>query len=211
MKLSLSLLILLLPCVNTSAQEDVMKELDTITTTESANKYLKRNRGNNRIITFNEEKHKSELAREVLNMNLGGSKVIRNEIEDIHYKVIDKKEITYYRVNYIMLDGTRMNISDIKNLRPQLISEIKAGTSINTLANRYSMDNNRNRGGDSGWITFGDMLPEFEQQVMNDDHNVDDVFTVDVISNRWYYVVKKTHEKKSITEVKVLKVVESKK
>jgi len=211
MKRFLTLLTLLLICVNASAQKNLEEELDTITSPESAKKYIKNNRGNNQIITFNEEKHKTELAKEVLDMNMGGRMIIRNEIENIHYKVIDKKEITYYRVNYIMLDGTVMKISEIRNLRPRLISEIKAGTSINKLANRFSMDNNRNRGGDSGWITFGDMLPEFEQQVMNDDHNVDDIFTVDVDSNRWYYVVKKTHEKKSITEVKVLKVVESKK
>ena len=44
---------------------------------------------------------------------------------------------------------------------------------------------------------------------MNENHQKDDIFTVNVESNQWYYVVKKTYDKKSITEIKVLKVVES--
>jgi parvulin-like peptidyl-prolyl isomerase len=112
-------------------------------------------------------------------------------------------------VSYILLDGKEFSISSIEKLRPQIIAKHERGVSFKDLALQYSMDNNKKRGGDSGWFTYGDMLPEFEQQVMNDEHQKDDIFTVNVESNQWYYVVKKTHDKKSITEIKVLKVVES--
>ncbi len=208
----LTCLLVLFIWTSSPAQKKLKKQLDSIDTTEKAEKFLKQFKSrNSKIITFNEEKHKTRLAKEVLKMGQGGTKVIRNEIENIHYKVVDKKSIPYYRVSYIMLNGKSMDQGEINRLRPLLVQEIENGTPIEKLAQRYSMDQNANRGGDSGWITTGDMLPEFEEQVMNSNYAMDDVFTVDVQSNQWYYVVKKTYEQKQIREVKVLKVVESKK
>ncbi|MBT8252745.1 MAG: hypothetical protein HKN00_14255 [Flavobacteriaceae bacterium] len=198
--------------LNLSAQVKLKKQLDSINTTEKAKQFLKEHKKRNgKILTFNEEKHKTPFAEEILQMGHGGTKVFKNEYENIHYKVLDKKKIPYYRVNYIMLDGRKMSQSDIDNVRPHLIAEINKGTPFKDLARQFSMDQNANRGGDSGWITYGDMLPEFEQQVMNDAHVVNDVFTVDVESNQWYYVVQKAYDKKDITEVKVLRLVVSKK
>ncbi len=198
--------------ISCPAQNKINKQLDSVTSTEKAEAFLKQFKSrDNKILTFNEEKHKTRLAKEVLKMGNGGTKVIRNEIENIHYKVIDKKKIPYYRVNYIMLDGKSLSLKEINRLRPLLIQQIENGTPVERLAKRFSMDRNAQRGGDSGWITYGDMLPEFEDQVMNDLHPVNDIFTVDVESNHWYYVVVKSHDRKDITEVKVLKVVETKK
>ena len=211
MQKTILLLLLFLTASPIFSQRKLKKELDSITTTERAEEFLRthKKRGN-KIITFNEEKHKTRLAKEILKMSKGGSKLIKNEIENIHYKVIEKNKIVYYRVSYIRLDGSKMSIADIDKLRPRLISQIKEGVPFKDLALRYSMDSNKKQGGDSGWITYGDMLPEFEAKVMNDNYAVDDVFEVDVESNKWYYVVQKTHDQKNITEVKVLKVVESK-
>lgn len=211
MQKTILLLFLILTASPIFSQRKLKKELDSITTTERAEEFIrsKKNRAN-KIITFNEEKHKTRLAKEILKMGKGGSKVIKNEIENIHYKVIEKNKIVYHRVSYIRLDGAKMSITDIDKLRPQLISKIKQGVPFKDLALKYSMDSNKKQGGDSGWITNGDMLPEFEEKVMNDSYGVDDVFKVNVESNKWYYVVQKTHDKKSITEVKVLKVVENK-
>ena len=193
-----------------SAQRELQKELDSVTTIERAQRFIDSKNGRkNKIITFNEEKHKTKLTEELLKLSNGGHKVIKREGENIHYKILEKNEITYYRVSYILLDGKELSISSIENLRPQIIEKHKRGVPFKDLALQYSMDNNRKRGGDSGWFTYGDMLPEFEQQIMNDNHQKDDIFTVNVESNQWYYVVKKTHDKKSITEIKVLKVVES--
>lgn len=205
------LILLFLLSFSISAQKKLKKELDSVTTVERAQRFINSTNGwKNKIITFNEEKHKTKLSEDLLNLSNGGHKVIRKETENIHYKVLEKNEIIYYRVSYILLDGKEFSISSIEKLRPQIIAKHKRGIPFKDLAIQYSMDNNKTRGGDSGWFTYGDMLPEFEQKVMNDNHQVDDIFTVNVESNQWYYVVKKTYDKKSITEIKVLKVVESK-
>jgi parvulin-like peptidyl-prolyl isomerase len=209
-KISLFLFLFLIS-IFASAQKRILKELDSVTTIEKAQSFINSIDGrNNKIITFNEEKHKTKLTQELLRLSKGGHKVVRKESENIHYKILEKNKITYYRVSYILLDGKQFSISSIEKLRPQIIEKHRRGVQFKDLAMQYSMDQNRTRGGDSGWFTYGDMLPEFEQQVMNDDHNINDLFTVNVESNQWYYVVKKTHEKKSITEIKVLKVVENK-
>lgn len=203
------LVIIFLLSFNTSAQRKFQKELDSVTTIERAQRFINSKNGKkNKIITFNEEKHKTKLTQELLKLSNGGHKVVKREGENIHYKILEKNEIIYYRVSYILLDGKEFSISSIEKLRPQIIEQHERGIPFKDLALQYSMDNNKKRGGDSGWFTFGDMLPEFEQQVMNDKHQKDDIFTVNVESNQWYYVVKKTHDKKSITEIKVLKVVE---
>lgn len=204
------LVIIFLLSFNTSAQRKLQKELDSVTTIERAQRFINSKNGKkNKIITFNEEKHKTKLTQELLKLSNGGHKVVKREGENIHYKILEKNEIIYYRVSYILLDGKEFSISSIEKLRPQIIEQHERGVPFKDLALQYSMDNNKKRGGDSGWFTYGDMLPEFEQQVMNDKHQKDDIFTVNVESNQWYYVVKKTHDKKSITEIKVLKVVES--
>jgi hypothetical protein len=193
-----------------SAQKKFPKELDSVTTVEKAQRFINSKNGRkDKIIPFNEEKHKTRLLEELLKLPNGGHKVLRKEGENIHYKVLEKNEIIYYRVSYIMLDGKEFSISSIEKLRPQIIAKHRLGILFKDLATQYSMDKNKTRGGDSGWFTFGDMLPEFEQHVMNDSHQVNDIFTVNVESNQWSYVVKKTHDKKSIPEIKVLKVVES--
>jgi parvulin-like peptidyl-prolyl isomerase len=192
------------------AQTSFQQELDSLTTVEKAKQFIDSKKGRkNKIITFNQEKHKTKLSKELLELPNGGQKVLKRESENIHYKVLEKNLITYYRVSYIFLDGKESTINSIEKLRPQIIERHKRGTPFKDLAMQYSMDKNKTRGGDSGWFTYGEMLPEFEQQVMNDSHQLDDIFTVNVESNQWYYIVKKTYDKKLITEIKVLRVVES--
>jgi hypothetical protein len=207
----LTLIFILSLSINVSAQNNFKNNLDAITTVERAQRFINTKNGrNNKIITFNEEKHKTKLSQQLLKLPNGGHKVIKKEGENIHYKVLEKNEIIYYRVSYIFLDGQQYSISSIEKLRPQIIAKYEHGIPFKDLAMQYSMDNNKTRGGDSGWFTYGEMLPEFEQKVMNDNHQLDDVFAVNVESNQWYYVVKKTHEKKSIKEIKVLRISESK-
>lgn len=206
----ITFLVLIFTFNSISSQNKIEEVLDSITNIENAETFLKNKKNRkNKIITFNEEKHKTKLSKSLLKLNEGGTKVVKNEIEKVHYKILEKNEIVYYRVSYIFLDGTQIPISKIEKLREVILSKHNLGISFKDLARQYSMDGNSNRGGDLGWFTYGEMMPEFEQQVMNNSHNVGDVFMVDVESNKWYYVVKKTHDKKSISEIKVLKIVES--
>lgn len=202
---------MLLISIVSVAQKKLKKELDSVTTIEKAQQFINSKKGRkNKIITFNEEKHKTKLSQELLKLSNGGHKVVKKENENIHYKILEKNKISYYRVSYILLDGKEYTISSIDKLRPQIIEKHNNGIAFKDLAKQYSMDINNTRGGDSGWLTHGEMLPEFERQIMSGKHHLNDVFTVNVESNQWYYVVKKTHEEKNITEIKVLRFVESK-
>lgn len=191
------------------AQNNLTQEIDSVFTIEQAQKFIEsKKEKHNIIITYNEEKHKTQFAKELLNLGNGGSKTISNELVKVHYKVIEKNKIDYYRVNYIFLDGSEMAIQEINRLRPRITAKLKNGVPFKDVAIEYSMDKNKTRGGDSGWFTYGEMLPEFEQQVITHSHEIGDIFFVDIPSYKSYYVIKKTYDKKSITEVKVLKFIE---
>ncbi|MFG6685921.1 peptidylprolyl isomerase [Mariniflexile sp. HNIBRBA6329] len=193
-----------------NAQNSTEKELELIETPEQIENYLElKNSKDNKLITFNEEKHKTILAKELFELSKGGIKTIKNNFDKTIYKVIEKTKTTNYRAAYIYLDGTKYSTSDLNTLRTKIINEYKNGAPFDFLANKYSMDENANRGGDLGWFAQGDMYPDFENEIINGNHGLNDIFTLDIPSKNWYYVVLKTHEPKDISEIKVLKIVEN--
>lgn len=185
------------------AQEAVETFLDSINDIEKAELYLTSNPSkSNKLVTFNEEKHKTILANDLFSK---GSSTIENDFEKVHYKVVETKSITHYRVSYIYLDGKKLNTSEINTLRSQIINKYTSGVSFEKLAKQYSMDGNANRGGDLGWFAKGEMHPIFEEAIINSDLN--QIFSIDIPESNWYYVVLVTHEPKNIKEISVLKIV----
>lgn len=195
-----------------NAQKKLKKKLDSITTTERAEAFLETHKNRkNKLITFNEEKHKTRLAQELLEMNRGASKMVKGEIERVHYKIIEKNRVPHFRVSFIYLDGKIMPLKEINQMRTKIISQYKNGASFSKLAKAYSMDRSAKQGGDLGWTTYGELTPEFEAAATDSGKNVDDIYTIDLTSEQKYYVVLKTHEPKDIIEIKVLKAVELRK
>ena len=204
------LLFLFLLSISVSAQNSITTELDSIANIEQAETYLELNKSkNNKLITFNEEKHKTSLTKDLLKLSQGGVKVVKNEYEKMHYKVIEKNSVLYYRVSYIFLDGKKLSHAEINTLRTQIIQKYKNRVPFSVLAEQYSMDGNASRGGDSGWYAKGEMHPVFEEQTTSNNYNVDDIYTIDIADKNWYYVILKSFEPKALKEVKVLKIVES--
>ncbi len=192
------------------AQNSTETELETIETSEQIKSYLETKKSKkNKLITFNEEKHKTLLAKALFKMHVGSTKVNENEFEKTYYKIINKTKKTYYRVSYIYLDGTKYNLEEINNLRTLIIKKYKNGASFNFLAKQYSMDNNANKGGDTGWFLKNTMHPEFEAKALNESNKINSIFTIDIPSEKWYYVALKTYEPKEISEIEVLKIVET--
>ncbi|MBP0905315.1 peptidylprolyl isomerase [Mariniflexile gromovii] len=195
-----------------NAQNLIENELEFIETPEQISEYLALKKSNdNKLLTFNEEKHKTILAKELLELNTGSMKTVKTSYERIIYKVVEKTKKTYYRVSYIYLDGTKYeNIEHLNNLRSVLINEYKnSNAPFDFLAKRYSMDDHANKGGDTGWFIEGDFEPEFENEIINGNHSFNDVFTVDIPEKNNYYIILKTFEPKDITEIKVLKIVDA--
>lgn len=192
-----------------NAQNSTEKELEFIETPEQIDSYLELKKSKeNKLITFNEEKHKTILSKELFELSKGGIKTVSTNFEKTIYKVVEKSNTTNYRAAYIYLDGTKYSKSDLNTLRTKIINEYNNGAPFDFLAKRYSMDENANKGGDLGWFAQGDMHPEFENEIINGNHSLNEIFTLDIPSENWFYVILNTHEPKDISEIKVLKIVE---
>lgn len=204
----LTFLIVLISSIS-YAQVNFESQMDSITSVTQASEFIESHKplkGN--LITFNKEKHHTRLANDLFELGINGKKVYETEMEKTYYKLIERKMVPHYRVSYVFLDGNKKSIAEISKLKSDIISKYKKGAPFQNLAKQYSMDINGKRGGDSGWFAYGEMLPEFEDQIINGHHNNGDIFTIDVPSKKWYYVVLKTDDKTMIEEIKVLKIVE---
>ena len=207
-KIKLTIISILLYLIGFS-QDQYETKLDSITTEAQASEFIERHKSaHGKLIVFNKEKHNTRLANDLFELGKGGKKVYQSELNKTYYKLIDTENVLHYRVSYIFLDGNKKPLQDISIVRNDIISKYKKGISFKDLAKRYSMDINNKRGGDSGWFSSGEMMPEFENEIISDQHTIGDIFTIDVTSRNSYYVVLKTYDKKMIEEIKVLKIVE---
>lgn len=193
----------------TFAQTAIETELDSITTFDKAQEFLKNKTfKQNKLIVFNEEKHKTTLAKELFTLSLGATKTYDNDLEKTIYKVLEKSSTPNYRVSYIVLKAGESSISEINVLRDNIIKKYHDGASFNFLARQYSMDMNAKRGGDTGWFSSNFYDADLEAIVLNDQHQLEDIFTADASEKQKYYVILKTYEPKDISEIKVLKIVD---
>ena len=118
------------------------------------------------------------------------------------YKVLSTKKVVAHRVSYIFLDGSKLTVDAINKLRKTILEKYKSGTPFADLALEYTMDGNQT--GDLNWFTDGMMDAEFEKAVKKHKHN--DIFTVDIPYNKWYYVTLKTFQDKELEELTLLSV-----
>lgn len=192
------------------AQNSIEKDLDSVNSFEKAKAYLKtKTFKKHKFIVFNEEKHKTTLAKDLLKLGLGATKTYENDYEKTVYKVVDKVTIPSYRASYIYLDGSKYTIDEIKIMQQNIIRKYKDGASFDFLAKQYSMDANARRGGDTGWFSKGKMHPEFERNITTvNENSLDDIYAVDIPSKNWHYVVLNTYKPKEISEIRVLKIVD---
>lgn len=117
---------------------------------------------------------------------------------NVVFKVLARRNEEIYKVKYVYFDGSKMSKIEIDSLRTIIINKYKNGSDFSDLAKEYTMDGNPT--GDLVWFYKGMMVEEFEAAVKPKLKG--DIFTVDVESKKWYYVVLKTHSNiiTSITE-----------
>jgi hypothetical protein len=195
--------------ISFTAQNSFIQELDSIQDETQATKFLETHKSNNgKLFVFNKEKHKTQLAKDLFKMGIGGSKVVDSEIEKTHYKIIDKYEIPYHRYSYVYLDGRDKSVSDMRQLQSKIVAKYNEGYRFKDLAKMYSMDSNANRGGDLGWFTKGNSSTELEDTIINENDGKD-IFTLEFPDKQAYYVVVRTQPTRFIEEIKVLQVTET--
>lgn len=199
------LVFLLIPLLNTFAQDAIEQELDSVLNLNQAERFLKTHpHKGNEIIIFNEENHQTNMVRDLFSR---GRVTVESERYNTHYKVVERNAIPHYRASYVYLDGSKMNDSEINSTRNSIIKKYNEGVPFSQLANQYSMDENANRGGDLGWFTKGTYYPDFEYAITSGSHQLNEIFILDVDEKNWHYVILMTFDVKEIREVKALKIV----
>ncbi|WP_452221996.1 peptidylprolyl isomerase [Lacinutrix salivirga] len=204
-------LLFLFATIFLNAQNSVKKEIALIEDAAQAEAYLETNSSkDNKLLIFNEEKHKTKLAKELLTAPVGSTIVKKGERAKTYYKITESSKLPHYRISYIYFDGTRLDAQTISNYKNQIFNKYKKGKSFNDLARRYSMAKNAKSGGDSGWLQEGSLPVEIENEAFDLTHNVDDIYTVRIPENDASYIIVKTHRIQEIKEIKVLKIVDKK-
>jgi len=118
---------------------------------------------------------------------------------NVLFKVLNRRNVEICKVQYIYFDGSTMNKNEIDSTRTVVLNKYKNGINFDTLVKEYTMDGNPT--GDLPWFYKGQMVKEFEEEVMPKQKG--EIFTVDVDSRKWYYVVLKTEYniKTTLTEL----------
>ena len=199
MKSSLAGLFLFLS-VSVFAQETVTEKFQKIVSVQQAQQFIDAN---------------PQLKPALLNLSVGKDssliekRLLRQKQGDIFsvgyvtYKVLEAKDTTDFRANYIFLDGSTLSKTEVDSLKKVIVDKHSAGQSFEKLSDEYTMDGNTTHG-DTDWF-FGEyMFPkEFQDGVQN--HKLNDVFFVDVPEKQWHYIVKKTHEDRVKKDIVVLR------
>lgn len=189
------------------AQQSVETQLDSLTSEETAVTYIKENSHlKGKILTFNEAKHKSSLARELLEKGVGGKLTTGNDYEKVYYKVMEVYHQTHYRASIIYFDTQKMQPAEVKALQNKIVTKYQEGKPFSFLAKQYSMHHTAKQGGDLGWFTEGTYDPFLENEILVHASQTDALFTAQ--NGNSYYIILITHSPLEIKELKVLKIVE---
>lgn len=192
------------------SQESLEQQLDSISTSEEATQFLKENKPKKgKIFTFNKAKHKTRLADDLFKLAKGGKKVVRTEYKKTYYKVIDKADVVHCKFDIIVLGASETLNSDLIAQRDKVLAQYNEGYRFKDLAKHNSSHHTSKKGGDTGWIKAGEMPAAFDAVAFNENHSIDEIFTIDDAENQKFYLVIKTETKTPIEEITVLKFSEN--
>ncbi|QXP78628.1 MULTISPECIES: peptidylprolyl isomerase [Winogradskyella] len=202
-------LLFLLPLISFS-QSELEKQLDSISTPEQAQIFLKKNKPKKgKLFTFNKAKHKTRLADELFSMAKGGKKVIKTDFKKTFYKVIDKADVDYAKFRIIEFKAASTSDEEAISRRKKVLSQYMQGYRFKDLAKHNSEGSTAKMGGDTGWIKEGEMPEAFDAVAFKENHPLDEAFMADDTEHKIYYLIVKTEPITLIEEVTVLKFTEA--
>lgn len=179
--------------------QDIEKQVRQIQSVEDADNFVKSNRKLRAEILEVSAMNELEPIEEKLLAKKAGS-VLKHG--GYLYKVLESSVVHSFRVSNIFLNRKVLSLESIDSVRKTIIDRYRNGTPFTDLVRIYNMDSNPT--GDVGWFSEGMMVTEFEDAVKA--HRKNDIFTIDVPDQGWYYVTLKTHEDRRVKLVTVLKV-----
>ena len=121
------------------------------------------------------------------------TRVTEDEVEE-YFRAHEREYMFEYRVSHILVN----TLEDAEK-----VSELLETRSFSWVANRHSVDPVTKRGGDLGYLTKGNMIPEFETVIFNMKPNeVSDV----VKSDFGYHFIKLVGMRESLVKVDLIDV-----
>lgn len=181
----------------------IIEEIGGISNTEQALKYLRESNRTGDIYTCT-SLDSTRIDMDLLSSSANNIIEYRDTAgETTHIFKVLKKESTYaYKVNYIYLDNDKLDIYKIDSLRGHIMNQLKQGVSFESLARKYSMDANSEKGGILDWFTEDIMMTQFVEAIKA--HETGAVFKVEIPEKNWYYVVLNSHKPVKIDRVTAL-------
>jgi parvulin-like peptidyl-prolyl isomerase len=198
--------LLIFSIVTVMMLQDVRTDLRSIRTEQQAKAYLSRSGLKGSILDLDEIRDSSAAALRLYKAKPGEViEVVSGDRKMTYfYKALTTRESTADRVQYIWFDNTKISKARIDSLRALIMKRIKGGESFASMAKQYSMDPKGKQGGDLGWYEPGAMVRGFSAAVQL--HARGDVFIVDLPKEKWYYVVRKTHDPIKRRQIKAMYV-----
>lgn len=173
--------------------DQVRKEIQALKTREQAEVYLAKTGYKGNVVELDEIQDSSATATRFFKGKIGEvtEQTSADKSTTFLYKPLALKETEADRVQYIYFDNTTLAKKKIDSLRAVVMKRANGGESFAALAREYSMDPSGKRGGDTGWYDRELFVPGFVSAVRA--HTKGDIFLVDVPAEKWYYVVRKSH------------------
>ncbi|HZY83072.1 MAG TPA: peptidylprolyl isomerase [Cyclobacteriaceae bacterium] len=171
---------------------DVKTDLQNIKTEQEAKAYLAKSGLKGKILDLDEIRDSSAVALKLFKAKPGEIIETSSSGTTYYYKTLTTKESEVDRVQYIFFDNSKVAKKRIDSLRSGIVKKLDGGENFAALARQYSMDPNGKKGGDLGWYDRSGFVPGFVSAVRA--HKKGDIFTVDLPKEKWYYVVRKSHD-----------------
>lgn len=195
--MKLSIAFCLLPILAIGQRVDINKvkaDLRNVNTSQQAEAYLVKSGLKGRVLELDEIRDSSAAALKLFKAKPG--EIIEQASSDnsitFLYKTLTIKESEVDRVQYIFFDNSKVKKPRIDSTRAVVMKRLNGGETFEAMAKQYSMDPNGRRGGDLGWYERDKFAPGFVTAVRL--HKKGDIFLIDLPAEKWYYVVRKSHE-----------------
>jgi len=129
---------------------------------------------------------RDEIINKYLNKYMDDLNIQSREIEEYYN---NKNDFDKVRASHILVD-------DIE-LAQDIISKLNEGEDFAEMAKKYSIDGSASRGGDLGFFSKGEMIPEFEKVAFDlEEGQISEVFNTEF----GYHIIKVTDKKSSFDE-----------